>query len=1035
MDTKRLIRLTGHQNYRTVPAGFIILLMITGWFTITTNTTFAATYYLDAVNGNDNNAGTSSQPWKTLSKAENTVVNGDFCFLKSGNYGEVYINKKDLNRTGWNDGVTYKAQEGQSPVFSYLSISGAENRYLTFDGIAIRGIAGKPCVQIADSSHIKLLNMDMKGFWSYHNDAGISPHGVYLKSNTTSVMYDITVENCQLYDINYGISIGAKVGTGLVFRNNDIHHFGSTGISSDVSNEDTSGTILIDGNRIYNKEVVVDKLFVTGEIDGTFTVGETVQQSVSGGNAIGNVSAVNGDMVSVRPTSPVLIFDFTSTASNIVGTTSGAVISKPALNTYVATHGSGISIRNHNVTITNNIIRDCGPTRGIRTYQSVFPVDGYNNIRIENNLIYDIINALAIEFVDIGDNFVFNNNTVIGYKTNNTQAMKYASVLTLRPASSKNGSGFAMYNNILVGTVNINPGFTDYNENNNIIWSVYDWTQGAQPVWRTSLKGDKTIIIAHSNTASDPTLFEVAGKFFKGGTGFDTYNLERQSKVIDPYGGIYSNRPHGQDLSDSYKLADKSPAIGFANSAYAPATDILGNLRNNAPSVGCYEYVLSFAPIGNKEVNEGSTLTFTVDVNEPNMKTSIEEHNLPSEPNFINNIFNWIPAYEDAGSYEATFVAQNDQFEDFETISINVNNVNRAPVLAAIGDKSVNENNLLSFVVSATDPDGDEITYSAENLPSGATFAGQTFNWTPDYGQAGTYQVKFTATDGQTQDSQTANPTVNNVNRSPVLAAIGDKSVNENGLLSFVVSATDPDGDEITYSAENLPSGATFAGQTFNWTPDYGQAGTYQVKFTATDGQAQTSQMVNLTVNDITTLFKENFNNGTFTGWSIIDEGTIARPSSWSATSGTMVQKSGIYASSFPSQPGTYALYKAGSAWTNYRVSFTMKSTDNKSLGIMFRYKDKNNYYRFSWDNSRKLRQMVKKCNGKFSMLCLGSVSYVPNRDYQVDIVANGALLQVFIDNTLVLQAIDGSLSSGSIALYSWANAGSYFDNIVVRKF
>ena len=270
--------------------------------------------------------------------------------------------------------------------------------------------------------------------------------------------------------------------------------------------------------------------------------------------------------------------------------------------------------------------------------------------------------------------------------------------------------------------------------------------------------------------------------------------------------------------------------------------------------------------------------------------------------------------------------------------------------------------------------------------------------------------------------------------RKPIGGGVFLPSCVQHGHDDQLSIATDPDGNSITYSAEDLPSGATFASQTFNWTPDYSQAGTYQVIFTATDGQAQDSQTVNLTVNKMI-LLDENFNNGTFADWSIIDEGTKLSPSSWSAASGTMVQKPNIHTPSSYSQLGTYALYKTGTTWTNYQVSLTMKSTVNGSLGIMFRYKDKNNYYRFSWDNSRKLRQMVKKCNGKFSMLCMGSVSYVPDRDYQVVIVANGTLLQVFIDNTLVLQAIDRSLSSGSIALYSWANAGSYFDNIVVRKF
>jgi len=110
-----------------------------------------------------------------------------------------------------------------------------------------------------------------------------------------------------------------------------------------------------------------------------------------------------------------------------------------------------------------------------------------------------------------------------------------------------------------------------------------------------------------------------------------------------------------------------------------------------------------------------------------------------------------------------------------------------------------------------------------------------------------------------------------------------------------------------------------------------------------------------------------------------------------------------------------------------------MKSKDNDSLGVMFRYKDNNNYYRFSWDRERKSRQLVKKYNGIFTVLRKDSIPYTVGRNYQVDIVASGATLQVFIDNALVMQTTDSSLNSGSIALYSWANAGSYFDNIVVQ--
>ena len=262
---------------------------------------------------------------------------------------------------------------------------------------------------------------------------------------------------------------------------------------------------------------------------------------------------------------------------------------------------------------------------------------------------------------------------------------------------------------------------------------------------------------------------------------------------------------------------------------------------------------LVFEPIGDKAVDEGSTLTFDVNTVDPNVIVDINEHNLPSDPCFFLNggvwTFSWTPTYDDAGSYEVTFEARHGEYVDFETITITVINVNRQPLFTpAIGDKSVFEGNELRFTISAIDPDGDPITYSATNLPTGAVFSGDTFTWTPGYKQAGTYQVTFMGSDGQDQDSETITITVKNQNGPPTIAEIGDKSVSENSLLSFLLSATDPDDDLITYSCPNLPSGAVLSGETFAWTPTSGQTGVYEVTFVASDGQHQDSQTITISV-------------------------------------------------------------------------------------------------------------------------------------------------------------------------------------------
>ncbi len=159
---------------------------------------------------------------------------------------------------------------------------------------------------------------------------------------------------------------------------------------------------------------------------------------------------------------------------------------------------------------------------------------------------------------------------------------------------------------------------------------------------------------------------------------------------------------------------------------------------------------------------------------------------------------------------------------------------NRAPVLSAIGNKSVNESQLLTFNISATDADGDALTYSASNLPSGASFNATTrvFSWTPNYTQAGNYTgVHFEVTDGSLTASENITITVTNVNRPPVAYNQTGLSVNTCGTLTVTLNGSDPDGDLLTYKISALPT----HGDLYDGT---GTTGTHitSVPYIVTDG-------------------------------------------------------------------------------------------------------------------------------------------------------------------------------------------------------
>ncbi len=264
------------------------------------------------------------------------------------------------------------------------------------------------------------------------------------------------------------------------------------------------------------------------------------------------------------------------------------------------------------------------------------------------------------------------------------------------------------------------------------------------------------------------------------------------------------------------------------------------------------------AAIGNQSVNEGQSLSFTVSATDPNSTNlTYSASGLPTGASFntSTHTFSWTPTYSQAGSYNVTLAVSDGSLSDSETITITVSNVDRAPVLAAISNQTVNEGANLSFSISGSDPDGDPLSYSAGGLPAGATFSAtnQVFSWTPTYSQAGNYNVTFTVSDGTLSASQTVNIAVLNVNRPPVLSPISNQTVNENQALTFTISGTDPDGNALTYSASGLPGGASFnsSTRTFSWTPSYSQAGSYNVAFAVSDGTLTASQTVAITVNNV----------------------------------------------------------------------------------------------------------------------------------------------------------------------------------------
>ena len=169
--------------------------------------------------------------------------------------------------------------------------------------------------------------------------------------------------------------------------------------------------------------------------------------------------------------------------------------------------------------------------------------------------------------------------------------------------------------------------------------------------------------------------------------------------------------------------------------------------------------------------------------------------------------------------------------------NIVTNNVN-SPVLSFIANRSVNEGQLLSFTVTATDSDtpSQTLAYSLTgDFPDGASIhpVSGNFTWTPtELHGVGAYPISVKVTDNgdpQLSDTKTFVATVNELNVAPTLGPVANQTIDPSITLSVQLVAADGDlpPQNLNYSVVIGPSGASVdASGLFTWTPTLAQAGT-----------------------------------------------------------------------------------------------------------------------------------------------------------------------------------------------------------------
>ena len=179
---------------------------------------------------------------------------------------------------------------------------------------------------------------------------------------------------------------------------------------------------------------------------------------------------------------------------------------------------------------------------------------------------------------------------------------------------------------------------------------------------------------------------------------------------------------------------------------------------------------------------------------------------------------------------------------------------NTPPILEGTPSLTASAGVPYTFKPSASDAEGDELTFSITGKPDWLLFDEATgqLSGTPEDGNVGlTGDIEITVTDGQLQSSigpfridvaPRATPPA--ANTPPTISGTPAPLVMADQQYIFIPTATDAEGDALTFAIAGKPSWATFSttdGQLVG-TPTRAQAGRYpNIRISVSDGKATTT--------------------------------------------------------------------------------------------------------------------------------------------------------------------------------------------------
>ncbi|MCX6753132.1 MAG: putative Ig domain-containing protein [Candidatus Nomurabacteria bacterium] len=272
--------------------------------------------------------------------------------------------------------------------------------------------------------------------------------------------------------------------------------------------------------------------------------------------------------------------------------------------------------------------------------------------------------------------------------------------------------------------------------------------------------------------------------------------------------------------------------------------------------------------------------------------------NLPTGAGILpNGLFVWVPTADQVGQHQIFVNAVSGTQTVSLTVNVNVTltqngpnpngnpngdpnggpnggNTNNCPnfIIRPISDKHTQAGSPISFTAHTCGNQGKPVTYSITStlMPGGAGIgpANGRFSWSTGGNQAGSYDITIHAKAPigaldlitNTQAMVDATPITVHITVTPIPISCGTLTINSlhnehfyvDQIDTFNVTVCGNHGEQVTYSPENIPSGATLDPSTglFTWTPTSSDLGLHAILIgakTSTQRMVTASMSINVT--------------------------------------------------------------------------------------------------------------------------------------------------------------------------------------------